>query len=195
MEINGIKIQLVNSTEKNVNDYLEFVNSLSKDEDNYTLVRYSEVNKNQIIEWSKSWGKQTMMILAYQGDKDTLKVVGNIQLNKGRYFGSERQFHVGEIAYAVDKYFRGKGLIYALFSYLLRSTDVKILTAWVDERNIKSQKILENLGFERLCKINEFMYSLKEKTFVNLIFYSGRTEVARERVEKYLEKFNLKIKY
>lgn len=191
IEINGIKIQLVNSTEKNVNDYLEFINSLSKDEDNYTLVRYSEVNKNQIIEWSKNWGKQTIMILAYANNK----VVGNIQLNKGRYFGPERQFHVGEIAYAVHKDFRGKGLIYALFSYLLRSINVKILTAWVDERNVKSQKLLENLGFERLCKIDEFMYSLKEKAFVNLIFYSGKAEVARERIDKYLEKLNLKVTY
>jgi len=190
-EINGIRFQLINSTEKNVNDYLEFMSTLSKDRDNYTLVRYSEINKNQIIEWSKSWGKQTMMILAYHSD--TQKIVGNIQLNKGRYFGPERQFHVGEIAYAVSKDFRGKGLIYALFSYLLRNTDVKILTAWVDERNVKSQKLLENLGFEKLCKIDEFMYSVKEKTFINLIFYSGKVEIAKERVEKYLKKFNLKI--
>ncbi|QXJ29432.1 hypothetical protein J5U23_02301 [Saccharolobus shibatae B12] len=129
------------------------------------------------------------MILAYNNDK----VIGSIQLTKGRYFGLERQFHVGKIAYAVDKHYRGKGLIYTLFDYLLKVTDVKILTAWVDERNIKSQKLLENLGFERLCKIDNFMYSVREKIFVNLIFYSGERKVAKEKCEKYLEKFNIKV--
>ncbi|QXJ32673.1 GNAT family N-acetyltransferase [Saccharolobus shibatae] len=166
VEISGDQVLLVNATEKNINDYLDFIISLSKDEDNYTLTRYSDINENRIIEWSKSWGRQVLIILAYNNDK----VTGIVQLTKGRYFGLERQFHVGEIAYAVDKRYRGKGLIYALFDYLLKVTDVKILTAWVDERNIKSQKLLENLGFERLCKIDNFMYSVKEKIFVNLIF-------------------------
>ncbi|MCH4816426.1 MAG: hypothetical protein QXY87_13025 [Saccharolobus sp.] len=97
VEISGDQVLLVNATEKYINDYLDFIISLSKDEDNYTLTRYSDINENRIIEWSKSWGRQVLMILAYNNDK----VIGSIQLTKGRYFGLERQFHVGEIAYAV----------------------------------------------------------------------------------------------
>lgn len=63
-EINGGQIIFVNSTGKNINDYLDFVTSSSKDKHNCTLARYSEIDENQIIEWSKSWSKQIAMILA-----------------------------------------------------------------------------------------------------------------------------------
>ncbi|WP_245527035.1 GNAT family N-acetyltransferase [Acidianus hospitalis] len=65
------------------------------------------------------------------------KVVGSIQVMRGKYFGALRQPHVAEIAYSVAKEFRGKGLIYALMFYAL--SNVSIVTAWVDERNIRSQ--------------------------------------------------------
>ncbi|QXJ29431.1 hypothetical protein J5U23_02300 [Saccharolobus shibatae B12] len=50
VEISGDQVLLVNATEKNINDYLDFIISLSKDEDNYTLTRYSDINENRIIE-------------------------------------------------------------------------------------------------------------------------------------------------
>jgi RimJ/RimL family protein N-acetyltransferase len=189
VEINGNIVEIINATNENVNEYLDFILSLSNDEDNYTLTRYSEIDKNKILEWSKSWGNQTTMILA-----QTNQVVGFIQLIKGKYFGMERQFHVGEIAYAVRKDFRGKGLIYVIFNELLRAVDVKILTAWVDSRNIRSQRLLQNLGFNRDCEVDSFMWSVKEKKFIDLIFYRSRTEKAVNEVKRQLEKFSLTIR-
>ena len=180
-------VTLKNADEKDVNGYLDFMTRLSNDEENYTLSRYSEVDVGRIVEWSKTWGKQTLMVLAYSEGK----VVGLIQLNKGRYFGMERQFHVGEVAYAVDKPFRGKGLIYLLFYYLLKDTDVRILTAWVDERNIRSQRVLEKLGFNELGKADEFLYSVKEKMFVNMLFYYGRKEVVERKCREIGANFEL----
>jgi RimJ/RimL family protein N-acetyltransferase len=60
---------------------------------------------------------------------------------RGKHFGISRQPHVAEIAYSIAKEFRGKGLIYALMFYAL--SNVSIVTAWVDKRNIRSQKVLE----------------------------------------------------
>jgi GNAT superfamily N-acetyltransferase len=43
----------------------------------------------------------------------------------------------------VDKEFRGKGLIYVLFNEAIKRLEgVKILTAWVDERNLRSGNFL-----------------------------------------------------
>ena len=41
-------------------------------------------------------------------------------------------------------------------------SDVIIVTAWVDERNIRSQKVLEKPGARKIGKINDFMYSIRE---------------------------------
>ncbi|WP_252896953.1 GNAT family N-acetyltransferase [Metallosphaera hakonensis] len=148
------QFRLIEANERDVNDYLDFMGILSTDPENYTLTRYSKLDRRRIEEWSRNWGKATTLILAYHG----MRVAGMIQSSKGRYFGLERQAHVAEVAYAVGKDFRGSGLIYALFNYLLERVDVKIFTAWVDDRNAKSQRVLENLGFTRCCKIDEFMY-------------------------------------
>jgi len=47
------------------------------------------------------------------------KVVGSMQVMRGKYFGISTQPHVDEIAYSMAKEFRGKGLIYALMFYAL----------------------------------------------------------------------------
>jgi len=104
IEIDGKLIQIIEGSNDNVNDYIKFINKLSQDPNNYTLSRYSKIDEQGIIEWSKSWGKSTTMILAYNNSI----VVGFFQATRGKYFGLESQFHVAEIAYAVDKEFRGK---------------------------------------------------------------------------------------
>ncbi|MFP3256710.1 MAG: GNAT family N-acetyltransferase [Candidatus Nanopusillus acidilobi] len=130
------------------------------------------------------------MILAYN---DSI-VVGFFQATLGKYFGLERQFHVAEIAYAVDREFRGKGLIYVLFNEAIkRLENVKILTAWVDERNLRSRKLLIKLGFEEACKINEFIYSQIEKTFCNLIMYIGNIDIVKTKLGEELAKRNYNL--
>jgi len=190
IEIDGNLIQIMEVSNERVNDYLDFINRLSQDPDNYTLTRYSKINEQRIIEWSKSWGKSTIMILAYNNSK----VVGFFQATFGKYFGPERQFHVADIASAVDKEFRGKGLIYILFNEAIkRLENVKILTAWVDERNLRSRKLLIKLGFEETCKINEFIYSEIEKTFCNLIMYVGYINMVKAKLEEELAKINYNL--
>jgi RimJ/RimL family protein N-acetyltransferase len=190
IEIDGKLIQIIEGSNKKVKDYLDFMNRLSQDPDNYTLSRYSKIDEQKIIEGSKSWGKSTIMILAYNDSK----VVGFFQAIRGKYFGLERQFHVAEIAYAVDKEFRGKGLIYILFNEAIKRLEgVKILTAWVDERNIRSRKLLIKLGFEETCKINEFIYSQIEKAFCNLIMYIGNIDIVKTRLEEKLSKRNYNL--
>jgi RimJ/RimL family protein N-acetyltransferase len=130
------------------------------------------------------------MILAYNDSK----VVGFFQATRGKYFGPERQFHVAEISYAVDEEFRGKGLIYFLFNEAIKKLEnVKILTAWVDERNIRSRKLLIKLGFEETCKINEFIYSQIEKTFCNLIMYIGNIDIINNKLKEELAKRNYNL--
>jgi len=70
---------------------------------------------------------------------------------------------------------------------------VKILTAWVDERNIRSRKLLIKLGFEEACKINEFIYSQIEKTFCNLIMYVGNIDIVKTKLEEELAKRNYNL--
>jgi len=89
-EMDGKLIQIIEGSNDRVKDYLDFMNKLSQDPDNYTLSRYSKIDEQRIIEWSKSWGKSTIMILAYNDSK----VVGFFQATRGKYFGPDRQFHV-----------------------------------------------------------------------------------------------------
>ena len=190
IEIDGKLIQIIEGSNDNVNDYIKFINKLSQDPDNYTLSRYSKMDEQNVIKWSKSWGKNITMILAYNNSM----IVGFFQATRGKYFGLERQFHVAEIAYAVDKEFRGKGLIYVLFNEAIkRLENVKILTAWVDERNLRSRKLLIKLGFEEACKINEFIYSQIEKTFCNLIMYIGNIDIVKTKLEEELAKGNYNL--
>jgi hypothetical protein len=65
IEIDGKLIQIIDGSNDNVNDYIKFMNKLSQDPDNYTLSRYSKIDEQKVIEWSKSWGKNITMILAY----------------------------------------------------------------------------------------------------------------------------------
>jgi len=104
------------------------------------------------------------------------------------------KFHVAEIAYAVDKEFRGKGLIYVLFNEAIKRLEgVKILTAWVDERNLRSGKLLIKLGFEEACKINDFMYSQIEKIFCNFIMYVGHVEIVKTKLKEELARKNYNV--
>jgi len=190
IEIDGKLLHIIEGSNERVKDYLDFMNKLSHDPENYTLSRYSKIDEQRIIEWSKSWGKSTIMILTYNDSK----VVGFFQATRGKYFGLERQFHVAEIAYAVDKEFRGKGLIYVLFNEAIkRLKGVKILTAWVDERNLRSRKLLIKLGFEEACKINEFIYSQIEKTFCNFYMYVGYRDIVKTKLEEELSKRNYNL--
>jgi len=190
IEIDGKLLHIIEGPNERVNDYIDFMNRLAQDPDNYTLSRYSKIDEQRIIEWSKSWGKSTIMILAYGGSE----VVGFFQATLGKYFGLDRQFHVAEIAYAVDKEFRGKGLIYFLFNEAIKRREgVKILTAWVDERNLRSSKLLIKLGFEEACKINEFIYSQIEKTFCNLIMYIGNIDIVKTKLKDELAKRNYNL--
>jgi hypothetical protein len=59
IEIDGKLIQIIEGSNERVKDYLDFMNKLSQDPDNYTLSRYSKIDEQKIIEWSKSWGKST----------------------------------------------------------------------------------------------------------------------------------------
>jgi hypothetical protein len=54
IEIDGKLLRITEGSNERVNDYLDFINRLSRDPDNYTLTRYSKIDKQRIIEWSKS---------------------------------------------------------------------------------------------------------------------------------------------
>ncbi|MFP3317003.1 MAG: GNAT family N-acetyltransferase [Candidatus Nanopusillus sp.] len=190
IEIDGKLINIIEGSNERVRDYIDFMNRLAQDPDNYTLSRYSKIDEQRMIEWSKSWGKNTIMILAYNDSR----VVGSFQASLGKYYGLERQFHVADIAYAVDKEFRGKGLIYFLFNEAIKRLEgVKILTAWVDERNLRSSKLLIKLGFEEACKINDFIYSQTEKIFCNLIMYVGNIGIVKAKLKEELAKKNYSL--
>jgi len=190
IEIDGKLINIIEGSNERVRDYIDFMNRLAQDQDNYTLSRYSKIDEQRMIEWSKSWGKNTIMILSYNDSR----VVGSFQASLGKYYGLERQFHVADIAYAVDKEFRGKGLIYFLFNEAIKRLEgVKILTAWVDERNLRSSKLLIKLGFEEACKINDFIYSQTEKIFCNLIMYVGNIGIVKAKLKEELAKKNYSL--
>ncbi|MFP3258800.1 MAG: GNAT family protein [Caldivirga sp.] len=185
MIIDGKKIEFVKANENYSEKIYSYLQELKDDPENYTVVRYQEVKLEDVkrIRW-----EDNPMFLALEGNR----VVGSLQIVRGKYFGIARQNHVGELAFSVSREFRGKGLIYALFSYALENVKLRILTAWVDERNIRSQKLLEKLNFTKLGKIDEFMFSLREGIYVNLIFYVGNAdEVLRRAKEELKRKTNI----
>ena len=91
------------------------------------------------------------------------------------------------------------------------------MKAWVDERNIRSQKVLEKPGARKIGKqqlldfaltsrlhltrnlitavgkINDFMYSIREKPFVNMIFYVGNAEEMRRKAKEEAERKGIKL--
>jgi len=71
---------------------------------------------------------------------------------------------------------------------------VSLVTAWVDERNIRSQKVLEKLGARKIGKINDFMYSIREKSFVNMIFYVWNAEEMRRKAKEEAERKGIILK-
>jgi RimJ/RimL family protein N-acetyltransferase len=74
-------------------------------------------------------------------------------------------------------------------------SNVSIVTAWVDERNIRSQKVLEKLGARKVGKIDDFMYSIREKSFVNIIFYVGSAKEMRGKAKEEAERKGIILKY
>ncbi|BDB98248.1 GNAT family N-acetyltransferase [Saccharolobus caldissimus] len=185
MIIDGKRIEIIKANENYAEKFYEYLQELKDDPENYTVIRYQEVKLEDVnkIKW-----EDNPMFLALEGNR----IVGSLQIIRGKYFGIARQNHVGELAYSVSKEFRGKGLIYALFSHALENIKLKIITAWVDERNIRSQKLLEKLNFTKLGKINEFMYSLREGIYVNLLFYVGNADNILRRAKEELERRGIK---
>ena len=57
IEMDGKLINIIEGSNERVKDYIDFMNRLSQDPDNYTLSRYSKIDEQKIIEGSKSWGK------------------------------------------------------------------------------------------------------------------------------------------
>ena len=57
IEIDGKLINIIEGSNERVRDYIDFMNRLAQDPDNYTLSRYSKIDEQKVIEWSKSWGK------------------------------------------------------------------------------------------------------------------------------------------
>ena len=90
---------------------------LKDDPENYTIIRYKDVTLEDVkgIRWN-----DYPLFLAIEKEK----VVGSIQVMRGKYFGISIQPHVAEIAYSVAKEFRGKGLIYALMFYALSNVSM-----------------------------------------------------------------------
>ena len=182
--LEGREIEIVKANEDYAEKFYEYLQLLKDDPENYTIIRYDDVTLEDVkkIRWN-----DYPMFLAIEKEK----VVGSIQVMRGKYFGISRQPHVAEIAYSIAKEFRGKGLIYALMFYAL--SNVSIVTAWVDERNIRSQKVLEKLGARKLGKIDDFMYSIREKSFVNMIFYVGNAEEMRIKAKEEAERKGIKL--
>ncbi|QIW25013.1 GNAT family N-acetyltransferase [Sulfolobus sp. S-194] len=186
MLIDGKKIDIIRAREEHAENFFEYLQSLRDDPDNYTIIRYEDVKLENIkkIKWDDN-----PLFLAVEEKK----VVGSVQLIRGKYFGLNKQPHVAEIAYSVAKEFRGKGLIYALiFKALEEMRGIKIITAWVDERNLRSQRLLEKLGAKMLGKINYFIYSLREGIYVNMMFYLGDREEMMRRAKEEANKKGVK---
>jgi ribosomal-protein-alanine N-acetyltransferase len=177
----GKIFEIAKADENYAERFYGYLQELKDDPENYTVVRYQEVKLEDVknIKW-----RENPMFLALEGDR----IIGSVQVIKGKYFGVGRQSHVGELAFSVSKEFRGKGLIYALLLRALEDVKPRILTAWVDERNIRSQKPLEKLGFTKLGKIDEFMYSIREGIYVNMLFYVGNADGVIKRAKDELEK-------
>ena len=77
-------------------EFYEYLQTLRDDPDNYTVIRYEEVKPENVRRIGR---EENPMFLALDGER----VVGSVQLIRGRYFGITRQPHVAEIAYSVAK--------------------------------------------------------------------------------------------
>jgi len=177
-------LEFIRANESHAEAFYKYILTLEGDNENFIVNRYMKISLENIK--NIKWNENPMFLALYKEE-----VIGSVQLVIGKYFGPNRQAHVGEISYSVKKEFRGSGLIYGLIYYALKNTKVSILTAWVDIRNVKSQKLLERIGFKRLGVIEKFMYSPREEIYTDMIMYFGNSDIVIEETKKSMLKHDL----
>ena len=117
MILEGREIQIIKANEDYAEKFYEYLQLLKDDPENYTIIRYNDVTLEDV---KKIMWNDYPLFLGIEKEK----VVGSMQVMRGKYFGALRQPHVAEIAYSVAKEFRGKGLIYALVFYALSNVSM-----------------------------------------------------------------------
>ena len=177
-------LEFIRANESHAEAFYKYILTSEGDNENFIVNRYMKISLENIK--NIKWNENPMFLALYREE-----VFGSVQLVIGKYFGRNRQAHVGEISYSVKKELRGSGLIYGLIYYALKNTKVSILTAWVDIRIVKSQKLLERIGFKRLGVIKKFMYSPREEIYTDMIMYFGNSDIVIEETKKSMLKHDL----
>ncbi len=183
----GIVVDIELANENYIESYLELIRGLASDKDSYVIVNYSDILPDLagVKERSKLWNRGNIsMHFALQKDR----VIGYCGQKIGPTYGDQLQPHISEIWYAVAREFRGSGLIYPLIFQSLRNTDVKFVQAYVDTRNIRSAKVLENIGFQKMCKISENILDKRNNVFWDEYYFRGEREevlkILKEKIDK-----------
>lgn len=190
----GIRVDIEPANENYVESYLELIKDLASDNDSYVIVNYSGLLPDivGVRERSKIWNKGNIsMVFALLEDR----VIGYCGQKIGPTYGDYLQPHVSEIWYAVSKDFRGSGLIYPLIFESMRNTDVKYVQAFVDTRNVRSSKVLENLGFKNMSKISENILDKRNNIFRDDYYFRGEREEALKILKEKIDKRGLIINF
>jgi ribosomal-protein-alanine N-acetyltransferase len=177
LKFNDKELEFIRANESHAEKFYDYILTLEGDNENFIVNRYVNINLGNIR--NIKWEENPMFLALYNEE-----VLGSVQLVIGKYFGPNRQAHVGEISYSISREFRGSGLIYLLIYFAIKSTKVTILTAWVDTRNVKSQKLLERIGFKRLGVIPNFMFSPKESLYADMILYFGDLDIVIDKTRE-----------
>lgn len=190
----GIRVNIEPANENYVESYMEFIKDLASDDDSYVIVNYSGLlpDIDGVRERSKLWNKGNIsMHFALLKDR----VIGYCGQKIGPTYGNDLQPHVSEIWYAVSRDFRGSGLIYPLIFESLKNTDVKYVQAYVDTRNVKSSKLMENIGFKNMGKIGENILDKRNNILRDDYYFRGKREEALKILKEKIDKRGLIINF
>jgi len=184
--LTGLTYEVREPTEQDAPTVHATLRELLDDEDSFVLVNYlGEVRDVQeigkILKDSNS--SQRLWYLTFINNE----LVGGASLFVAPFFPFKVQTHEGRLAYWVRRKFRGMGLTYVMLYVLLSNSGVTYVSAFVDRLNIKSMRILEALGLERLALLEEAIYNVKECKLHDVYLYRGKREVALMRLREKLE--------
>jgi len=141
----GRKVVLRTLRWEDLDDLLEFINSLVEERAN--IVRTEKVSRGEEVEWlSRVFSRQEkgeMFCLVAEVDG---RVVANSEIVKGRGYAS----HVGVVGIAIKKGFRDLGIGTEMMKTLVeqaRRMGVKVLTLSAFANNERAIHVYKKLGF------------------------------------------------
>ena len=151
-------IEIWEPSMKRLGSLLEFVNRLVEDDTFLTLTGKPKTRAEE-----GSWLEENLTNI--KNGKTILiwaicesKIIGQCDLVRG----GTRDWHVGTIGLMVDRDFRGEGIGYFLFEYILKQAKkmpgLKIVKLYIFDDNTIAKKLYQKLGLREFARLPDGFY-------------------------------------